>query len=145
MTFKQLSIPTLALCFSCAAFAQSKPVGLEGASQAPFACNLTAFNPSERVRWRKSLEEVVAAVLETRELADGYALRIDTARQSPPAVAAWVELERRCCPFFDFQIDVRGEDGSQWLSLKGRDGVKQFIEMDFTLLRDKLPKHDAAN
>ena len=30
------------------------------------------------------------------------------------------------------------EDGSLWLSLKGRDGVKDFINVDFSLLHNKV-------
>jgi hypothetical protein len=61
---------------------------------------------------------------------------------SLPETAQWVDLEQKCCPFFDFELDVHGQDGALSLSLKGRDGVKQFIEMDFVRLRYKLPHHD---
>jgi hypothetical protein len=81
------------------------------------------------------------AVVSARERNDGYALQVDTKRVSLVEVAQWVDLERKCCPFFDFQFDLHGEDGGLWLSLTGREGVKQFIEMDFTRLRDKLPHH----
>jgi len=54
------------------------------------------------------------------------------------------DLERKCCPFFDFELDLHGEDGGLWLILKGREGVKQFIQTDFTRLRDKLPHHDGT-
>jgi hypothetical protein len=112
-------------------------------SEAPFACNLKAFTPDQRVRWRHLIERVTSAVTETRELKDGYALRVNTAQAPLVDIAEWIELERRCCPFFDFQMDVHGEDGSSWLSLKGREGVKDFINADFSLLHDKLQKHDA--
>lgn len=81
---------------------------------------------------------MMPAVVAARELNDGYALEIDSRQVSVVEVAQWVELERKCCPFFDFQLDLHGQDGGLWLSLKGRDGVKQFIEMDFTRLRGKL-------
>jgi len=108
-------------------------------SQAPFACNLKPFTPDQRVRWRQLIERVMSSVTEARELKDGYSLRVDTAQAPLVDVAEWVDLERRCCPFFDFQMDVHGEDGSLWLSLKGREGVKDFIRIDFSLLHDKLP------
>jgi hypothetical protein len=105
---------------------------------APFACNLKAFTPEQRIRWRQLIERVTSAVTEARELKDGYGLKVNTAQAPLVDVADWLDLERKCCPFFDFQIDVHGEDGSLWLSLKGRDGVKDFIRADFSLLRDKL-------
>ncbi|MGA3023800.1 MAG: hypothetical protein ABSF98_03415 [Bryobacteraceae bacterium] len=105
------------------------------ANQAPFACNLRAFQPEQRQRWRLLLDKLYAAVAQSRELTGGYALRIDTSRASLAELAEWIELERRCCPFFDFELAVHGEDGAVWLSLKGRQGVKQFIEADMPRLR----------
>jgi len=108
------------------------------ASSAPFACNLKAFTPDQRVRWRQLIDRVTSAVTEARELRDGYGLKVNTAQVPLVEVAEWIDLERRCCPFFDFQIDVHGEDGNLWLSLKGRDGVKDFIRGDFSRLHDKI-------
>jgi hypothetical protein len=114
------------------------------ATQALFACNLKAFQPQEKIRWRKLIERVTSAVDSLRELNDGYALRVDPKRISVVEVAEWIDLERKCCPFFDFQLALHGEDGTLWLSLTGRDGVKQFIEMDFGSLRDKLPRREGT-
>jgi hypothetical protein len=108
------------------------------ASSAPFACNLKAFTPDQRTRHHQLIVRVTSAVTEARELKDGYSLHVNTAQVPLVDVAEWVDLERRCCPFFDFQMDVHGEDGSLWLSLKGRDGVKDFIRTDFSLLHDKI-------
>lgn len=41
--------------------------------------------------------------------------------------AEFISLERLCCPFFGFALDVAPEGGALWLSLTGRDGVKPFI------------------
>jgi hypothetical protein len=38
--------------------------------------------------------------------------------------------ERACCPFFDIDMRLEREGGSFWLSLTGREGVKQFIQVD---------------
>ncbi len=103
-------------------------------NQAPFACNLKAFQPAERERWRVLLDKVYGAVVERRELADGYIFRMDTGKLPLVEAAEWIELERRCCPFFDFELTMHGEDGDVWLSLKGRSGVKQFIEADMPRL-----------
>jgi len=106
-------------------------------NQAPFACNLKAFQPGERQRWRLLLDKIYDSVVERRELADGYSFRINTGRESPSEIAEWIDLERRCCPFFDFELTVRGENGTVWLSLKGRPGVKRFIEADMPGLQGR--------
>ena len=132
MTNTRLFLPALLLLFAALAPADPAP------KQIPFACNLKAFQPAERARWRKLIEQVMSAVVAARELNDGYALQVDKGRVSLGQVAEWVDLERQCCPFFDFQVAVHGEDSSLWLSLTGREGVKQFIDADFSLLHDKL-------
>ena len=124
-----------ALTAAGALLADVKPTEAARASQSPFACNLKAFNPEERKRWRALIDEVIPAATEVRELRDGYTLHLNASRVSVMKLAEWIELERKCCPFFDFEVDVRGEDGTLWLRLKGREGVKQFIQQDFTRLR----------
>ena len=108
------------------------------ASAAPLACNLKAFTPAERADWRKQLDHVMAAVSTARELPDGYSFRVDTHRASSIDVARWIELERKCCPFFSFELSVRGEDGDLWLNLRGGAGVKEFIAEDFRPLFEGL-------
>src|SRR6266853_5694323 len=132
MTKTKLLLPALLLLFAGLTPADSAP------KQIPFACNLKAFQPAERLRWRELIEQVMSAVVSARELNNGYALRVDAGRTSLVQVAQWIDLERKCCPFFDFQVAMHGEDGSLWLSLTGREGVKQFINADFLLLHDKL-------
>jgi hypothetical protein len=131
---KLLVASVFALASACMSTAEPARV-----SQAPFACNLKAFTPDQRARHHQLILRFTSAVTEIRELKDGYALRVNAGQAPLVDVAEWIELERRCCPFFDFQIDVHGEDGSLWLSLKGREGVKDFIRVDFSLLHDKLP------
>ncbi|MDQ3748973.1 MAG: MerR family DNA-binding protein [Acidobacteriota bacterium] len=44
-------------------------------------------------------------------------------------VAEFITYERLCCPFFNFEMAVEGENLS--LRLKGKEGVKEFIKMEF--------------
>lgn len=121
-----------------------QPAGSENSKSIPFACNLKAFTPQQRKQWKQLIDQLMPAVVSARERNDGYALQVDTRKLSLVEAAQWVELERKCCPFFNFQLDLHGEDGGLWLSLTGREGLKQFIEMDFTRLRDKLPHYGGA-
>ncbi|MGI9167336.1 MAG: hypothetical protein ACR2G5_13325 [Pyrinomonadaceae bacterium] len=41
--------------------------------------------------------------------------------------AEFIALERLCCPFFGFAVEVEREGGAVWLILTGREGVKPFI------------------
>jgi hypothetical protein len=38
-----------------------------------------------------------------------------------------VTFERRCCPFFNLQIEAQPKDGPIWLRMTGALGIKQFI------------------
>jgi hypothetical protein len=96
------------------------------ASDTRFACNLKALTPEQRTRHAKLTRDLLAGVWERRELPDGYAFRVHAALSD---VGEWIALERKCCPFFRFRLEVAGED--EWLSIQGTEGVKQFIAAEF--------------
>lgn len=102
---------------------------------AALACNLKVFQPDERRQHQKLTHEIMATVVAGRELAQGYEFQIDTARVSLIEVAEWVGREKKCCPFFDFQITLDGgPEGKVRLALTGRAGVKQFVVEEFRAL-----------
>jgi hypothetical protein len=92
----------------------------------PLACNLDAFDPSELPRYRRARQAVHAAVRDISELADGYRLNLGTGADTFLTAAEWIALERRCCPFLRFALELTDE-GQVWLSLTGADGVKAFL------------------
>ncbi len=103
----------------------------------PFACNLNALTKAERTEHHDVTTRVLASVQETREIPNGYTFTVDSARVSPKDLATFVEFERRCCPFFDFQLVWSPENGPVSLQLTGRDGVKEFIRAEFAALFPK--------
>ena len=106
----------------------------------PIACNLKALTAEQRKQLGRTGEHVISAITASRELNDGYTFRVDPAKASLMDVAQWLELWRRCCPFYEFQIDFHAADASVWLSVKGRPGVKEYIPVDSPRLAAKLPK-----
>lgn len=109
-------------------------------SEPPIACNLKALTIGQRKQLQQIGEHVIAAITEARELKDGYALRIDPAKASVTDVAQWLDLWRRCCPFYEFRIDYHAADAVVWLSVEGRPGVKEYVPVDVPQLAAKLPK-----
>lgn len=75
-----------------------------------FACRLDALTPEERARQRELRAILERGTRRITEDAEGYTFHYDGA-VTPAAVIAWVENERKCCPFFRFTLDVP-EDGS---------------------------------
>jgi hypothetical protein len=100
-------------------------------AETPFFCNLKALTAAERTEHSQLGTRLVESISRIAELADGYAFEIDGGRMSIKDLAAWTEFERRCCPFFDFNLEWRREKGPVTLRLTGRDGVKQFIQAEF--------------
>ena len=96
-----------------------------------FACNMKALTTTERARHQALSHTLFPAVQEKRELPNGYAFRL------PPAdlmtAAEWVFFERKCCPFFAFEIEQAKDNGSLWLRITGAEGVKPFIVEEFQL------------
>ena len=98
-----------------------------------FACDLKALTPEQRKEHQKLSKELASAVSGLRELPDGYTLQIDSTKLPLVGIAQWITLERRCCPFLRFRIDVETANDTMSLSLQGAPGVKKFIEMEFRL------------
>jgi hypothetical protein len=99
--------------------------------QGAFCCDMTATSGSERERYRELRARLEGAIEETRELENGYAFRWPSDVVSLVEVAEFVEKERKCCPFLDFEIAVERECGPVWLKITGQEGVKAFLRVEF--------------
>jgi hypothetical protein len=91
------------------------------------ACNLDAISARDRTRDRHLFKQIQAAIIDRRELADGYVFRLNGESLSLPDIAQWVSFERLCCPFFTFQLQTTGEESDYRLILRGPDGTKAII------------------
>ena len=90
--------------------------------ESPFACVMDAIEPSARAPHLENARALFALVTEVKELPDGYSFRLPA--DSLIESTKFVELERLCCPFFGFVIEVEKEGGEVVLHLTGRDGVR---------------------
>src|ERR1700722_11583839 len=100
-------------------------------SESPLACDLDAISASDRPRYNELRKMLAASAVAKRELPDGIAVQISTERMALAQLAEWIALERKCCPFFEFKIEVAPKSGPVWLSLTGRAGVKEFLAQAF--------------
>ena len=97
----------------------------------PFACSLTALTAAERAHHSDLSKELHSAVKDVRELDNGYAFQLSGEAKTISMVAEWISLERLCCPFFTFQLEVASESKPMWLRMTGREGVKEFMRTEF--------------
>lgn len=95
----------------------------------PIACSLTDSELQERRR--DVLHKVRSAVVDVRELDNGYAYCFHSDSECLIELAQLVSLERQCCPFFHFAIIVEPGNGPIWLEMIGPDGTKEFLTTTF--------------
>lgn len=100
----------------------------QSADSPPIACNLFALDKAQRKRQEELWNRLIPARKGIRELTDGYAIGITSSAENLLATAELISLERACCPFFRFELEVRGNDELMWLKLTGGEGVKAFLK-----------------
>jgi hypothetical protein len=96
-----------------------------------FYCNVKALTPAEWARHREVSEKMLAARTAIVETEKGYELQFNPDKISVGEVAEWVTRESKCCPFFDFHIDLENRGTLICLRLTGEEGVKAFIRNEF--------------
>jgi hypothetical protein len=95
--------------------------------ESPIACDMGAIDPGLRASHVATGAQLFRAVEEIRELPDGYAFRLPPDSDPLLKAAEFISLERLCCPFLGFALEVGPEGGPVWVRLTGREGVKAFI------------------
>jgi len=102
-------------------------------NRSKFYCNVKALSPAERDHHKKLTDKLTAARKGVIETGKGYEFQFSPTAISLVELAEWVENESKCCPFFDFHIDVEHEATLLCLRLTGDEGVKAFIRAEFHL------------
>lgn len=95
--------------------------------ESPLACNMSAIEKDRREQHIAAGRDVFQAATEIRELPDDYAFRLPREPDVIVKTAEFISLEKLCCPFLAFVMEVEAESGPVWLRLMGREGVKAFI------------------
>ena len=101
------------------------------AAEIPIACDLDAISANDHPRYDELRKMLAASAVGKRDLRDGIAVQISTERMTLAQLAEWISFERKCCPFFEFRIEVAPASGPVWMSLTGRPGVKEFLSQAF--------------
>lgn len=102
-------------------------------TQSKFYCNSKALTPEERAHHKQLTEKLLAARKEFVETAKGYEFQFSPKSVSLAELAEWVAAESKCCPFFDFHIDLENEGNLLCLRLTGEEGIKAFIRAQFSM------------
>ena len=132
---------TLALAVSilsggaCQLQAQASPAvehqEAPAATATGFYCNTRALDPAQRASHRQLSEKLMAARKKIVETEKGYEFQFSPSDVSLNELARWVKAEAKCCPFFDFHIDLEDKGKLLCLRLTGEPGIKAFIRSEF--------------
>jgi hypothetical protein len=88
---------------------------------------MTVIPPDQRQAHLTTSKDLFSRIEEFRELANGYEFRFASGPDLIVKLGEFISLEKLCCPFLTFVIEVEAEGGPVWLRLAGREGVKAFI------------------
>jgi hypothetical protein len=101
-------------------------------SSIPLVCMPAAIPPTER-KGHFALAKQLFGEMATasRDLPSGYAFQFDAG--ALPAVARFIEYERRCCPFMTFELEVAPQSGPLWLRMTGPEGTRAVLDAELDL------------
>ena len=95
----------------------------------PIACYLTDSQLQQR---RKNyLNKIAESLIDFEELENGFSYRFPIKETVLQDLAAIIDLERKCCPFLNFKLNL--EPGNDFVSLEltGAEGTKEIIKSLF--------------
>jgi hypothetical protein len=96
-----------------------------------FYCNTRVFSVEEGAHHKEMTRKLAASWKSFVETKDGYKFFFRSCKVTLTELNNWASNERRCCPFFDFQVTSEGDGRVICLQLAGDDGTKPFIRSQF--------------
>jgi hypothetical protein len=99
----------------------------------PIACNLLGLTAAERLRQQELHKQLFSRTESVRELQNGYAVSLPGTKENIVAIAEFISLERVCCSFFRFELEVGRLEEPLSLRITGGEGVKEFLKTQFKL------------
>ena len=116
--------------------AVQSPIASSGASEqnaeeSKFYCNTKALSPAERAHHKEVTEKLIKVRTQVVETPKGYEFQYSPSSISIVDLAEWAVVEAKCCPFFNFHLDLEREGNLVCLGLAGAEGIKTFIRTEF--------------
>ncbi|MDQ5872541.1 MAG: hypothetical protein M3547_10110 [Acidobacteriota bacterium] len=103
------------------------------------ACRLDAFDESGRAEHRRLAGELLAAMTDVEELADGFAVRFPAKPFLFLRISRWIELERACCPFLTIRLEIEQSVPAYRVALTGPEGTKDVLRAELLRLPSGTP------
>jgi hypothetical protein len=98
--------------------------------ETPIVCDLSKLTPEERARERDLLAAFRQMIGGSVETEHGYQYSVPADPGTLAMIGELLGLERLCCPFLSFQLEVSAQDTASVL-IHGGSGVKAVIAAEF--------------
>jgi hypothetical protein len=99
-------------------------------------CNLSALSKDELLRDAQLVPVLSNALLERKELPNGYAYRFEPTVLKD--VGEWLQIVAKCCQPLSYEVSLEPQPhGALWVRISGHE-AKEFINLEFAPLMQKL-------
>ena len=99
----------------------------------PLACNSNAFDAQQRVRYGELKRALLPRALGISNLVNGLEVSHQADAQTILELAEFATLERLCCPFLTFNLEIAPNQAGSKLTLSGPDGTATFLRHELGL------------
>lgn len=98
----------------------------------PIVCDLSVFTPEERKKHMEESKELFTNAKRVIEIGDGYAFHFDYSAEQFLSLANWIKDDKRCCPFFTFELAIEpfASGAETIIRLRGTEQMKQGLKLD---------------
>jgi hypothetical protein len=93
----------------------------------PLACNANAFDATQRVRYGELKRALLPRAAQITDLENGLEIAHEADAQTILELAEFATLERLCCPFLTFNLEIAPNQSGSKLTLTGPDGTATFL------------------
>lgn len=100
--------------------------------KSPIACNFGALNPEQQSRYKEIQHQLKKVEIRIDELSEGYSFVYPNEEEAVMYLTEWISIERICCPFPDFSLDLRSNQQAV-LTLSGSESIKMVLKEEFRL------------
>ena len=92
--------------------------------ETPIACDLTVFSIRERMEHLALAKSLLQRARQIIEHDDGFTFVFEKSPSLELQVENWISKEKRCCPFFSFELSSTSTPPSLNLKISGPNGAK---------------------
>lgn len=92
---------------------------------------MTGIPLAERGEHQRTTQRLVSSASVISDRVDGVAFQLSA--EDYETATRFIALERLCCPFLRFTLDVAPGRGAVWLTISGPSGTLEFLRSELHL------------